>query len=104
MAQVDVYCNPARRAADRAPFLLGVPRDLIDPASRVIGMPARPACFSKTMRILNPLLPVADERVVLSATEIGSCAGKRVGPALADQGDRRGAITAALDASLRGSE
>lgn len=102
MAQVDVYCNPARRAADRAPFLLDVPRDLVDPALRVIVMPARPACFSKTMRILNPLLPVADERVVLSATEIASSAGKRVDPAVANLGHRRGEITAALDFMLTG--
>jgi len=102
MPQFQVYRNPGTRSAERAPYVLDIQSDLVSVKSRVMVLLVKPAHFGPRMRGLNPLLTVNGDSVVMSPTEIGSIASRRLGEPVANLSPHRQEITAALDLLFTG--
>jgi toxin CcdB len=102
MAQFQVYRNPSRTTADRAPYLLDVQSDLVSVKARVIVMLVTPQYFGERMRHLNPVLSVNGQDLVMSPSEIGAIQERHLGPPVSDLGSQRSVITAAMAFLLTG--
>ena len=73
MARFDVYANPEASERKHTPYLLDVQNDYIDTlATRVVIPLRRESAFGPPARNLNPIVAVAEDRVVLDTASLGA--------------------------------
>ena len=99
VARFDVHANPAAGERRLTPFLLDVQNDFIDGLmTRVVIPLRREAAFGPCARGLNPVLVVADDRVVLDTAALGAIPASELRKPVANLRGARAAIQDALDA------
>lgn len=103
MAQFDVYRNTLPATQDTVPYLLDVQSDLLEPlATRVVVPLFLASAFGKPMSRLNPAFTIEGHDVILSVAELAGVSVSALGPAVANFGGERQAITAAIDMLFTG--
>ncbi|MFM9883378.1 MAG: CcdB family protein [Burkholderiales bacterium] len=104
MAQFDLFRNPSSASKGRAPFLLDVQSDLLDPlATRVVVPLAKPdATRRKAVERLNPTIEVEGKRLVMLTQELAAVPRAILGASVGNASRFRGDIIAALDLLITG--
>jgi toxin CcdB len=99
MARFDVYANPEPGERKHTPYLLDVQNDYIDSlATRVVIPLRREAAFGPPARNLNPVVEVAEDRVVLDTAALGAIPATELRKCVATLRDAKEPIQEALDA------
>ena len=102
MFQYDVCRNPNPSSRKRAPYLLILQSDLLDPIPTVVVAPLVRLGEFEPIRRLNPAIDITDESFVLSTTELAGIPRTAIGPVVSNLAGERDAIIAALDLLFTG--
>jgi hypothetical protein len=103
MAQFDVHVNPLARARSVMPYVCVMQADVVDAGTdRLVAFVARAATYPSAHQRLFPIIDVLGERYVLLMPSLTSVKRRELGTPVDNVGDRRDAITAAVDLMFLG--
>jgi toxin CcdB len=98
MARFDVFANPEASERAHTPYFLDVQNDYIDGMETRVVIPLRTeAAFGPQARHLNPVLAVANERLVLDTATLGAVPLAELCRPCTRLADGREAVQQALD-------
>ncbi len=102
MFQFDVCRNPNPASRERAPYVLILQSDLLDPLPTAVVAPLVRLGEFEPIRRLNPAFDIDGESFVLSTAELAGIPRTAIGPALSSLAGERDAVIAALDLLFTG--
>lgn len=102
MAQFTLYRNTNRHTQDRYPFLLDIQSDFLNALKTRLVIPAIKFAEQKPISRLNLVFEFEQQQYLLMAQEMAAIPVNNLGARVAELGELRGEILAAVDLLITG--